>query len=108
MRTKSKLKIKKVRNFIFNNTEYSIVWKKKPFKKWNSHQAEVESPDDTNPKMRIAPETYRNDSLKLLKALLDESFHVFQFHVDNDFVDKYSEQVGQFLHDIGYHVDIKD
>jgi hypothetical protein len=104
---KGKLKIHKIRDFEFNKVPYKIVWKKKRFKPDDCY-AEVESPDSKSPKMWIGPEAHKKDSKLLLKALLDESFHVYQFHVDNDFVDKYSSEVSQFLHDIGFHVDQKE
>ncbi len=55
--------------------------------------------------IRIAPTTFKKCDLQLLKALLDECFHIYAPTVENEFVDTFSEQVGEFLYKVGYHLD---
>lgn len=106
-----KYKINKVREHTFADVTYKVVWKNKPFEDKERgikkhHQAETDCPMSDKPEIRIAPKSCKDDLL-LLKVLVDESIHSFPetWGLDNDFVDTFSESVGEFLYKVGFRLE---
>lgn len=110
---KNQLKFKRIREFKFDEKTYKIVWKNKKFKegaKIRHHRAETEAPSENQPEMRISPNAWLGGELSLLQTLIDETVHCYPalWELDNNFVDKFSDQLGEFLFSIGFRLQKKN
>lgn len=97
---KPNFKVNKIRKFVFRGRPFKIVWKNKPFK--DGGYAECEEPSDLKENViRIAPKALRSQK-ELLAAICDEIFHSHLFDIDNFVIDQLSEDLSDFLIEMGW------
>lgn len=101
----SKVKFKKIRNYTFKGVNYKIVWKNKKFK--GGHFGECTDPVDTKHEIRISPES-TGDQKDLLSTVCDEIIHTHLFCIDNEDVDMLSNDLADFLYEMGWRLPVKD
>jgi hypothetical protein len=97
-------KFKKVRKFDFDNKEYKIVWKNKPFP--GKHYAECTAPDGDIREIRISPSACKDQKI-LLSTVIDESVHTIFFVLDNKEVDTFSDNLADLLWEMGWRLPTK-
>lgn len=104
---KPNFKVNKIREFIFKNNLYNIVWKNKRFP--GNHFAECDSPEELTARkeIRISPRALK-DQKELLAVICDEVCHSFFWALDNQEVDMFSEGLSSFLWELGWRLPEKD
>lgn len=99
-------KVNKVREAVFNDIFYDIVWKTKGFK--DGSYAECILPDDIKKKeIRIAPKNL-SDQKELLNTLIHEVVHAHWANLAEDYVSKFADGLADFLWEVGYRLPLKD
>ena len=102
---KPNFQFKKIKKYIFKGVLYKIVWKNKKFK--SGHLGECEDPKTKSPEIRISPIACQ-DQKELLATLIDEITHAELFCIDNLDVDKLSDDLSDFLWEMGWRLPKKD
>ena len=105
--TKSKRtnKLKTIKHHNFAGNKYRVVWEK-PVDEHGEHggvelNGLCEEPSAYGRKITIDPNLEQKE---LLKTAIDESIHASLWALDNEFVDKMSESIGEFLWRMGYRI----
>lgn len=94
-----KRKFNNIKNHNFAGNRYKIVWHK-PDRNRN-FTGLCDAPESHGRTMTIDPNI---GELELLKTAIDESIHACIWPLDNDFVDKMSDSIGDLLWKMGFRL----
>lgn len=97
--------LSKIKHHDFAGNKYRVVWET-PVDEYNEHGGAVinglcEEPSINGRKLTIDPDLTEKE---LLKTALDEGIHASIWALDNEFVDKMSDSLGEFLWRMGYRL----
>lgn len=99
-------KLKAIKEHTFAGNKYKIAWEKPT--DWKDDQGRpveltglCDPPDEPGKTIMIDPDV---DELVFLKTIVDEGIHACDFSIDNDYVDRMSETIGEFLWRVGFRL----
>lgn len=95
-------KLKTIKSHTFNEKKYKILWRKPLYRgKKNPPLGTCDPPHKKNKKITINPKLTQK---KLLAVMIDEAFHGCFWPIENDFVDKISDSMSEFLWRAGWRM----
>ena len=89
-------KLKKIKSHTFAGKKYKVKVKYLP----PDRMAQCDHPETKEKAIIIDPR--HHEERDLLKSLLDESLHCFDFRIENDVVDKFAFDIANFLIRAGF------
>jgi hypothetical protein len=100
--------LSKIKHHNFAGNKYRLKWEK-PVDIYNEHGgAEInglcEDPSTPNRKITIDPDLPEKE---LLATMIDEGVHASIWQLENDFVDKLSDSLSEFLWRAGFRLTMK-